>query len=171
MEAGRPTYEGPDTRTWVLQTGDSSGGALHEQRVEYRPGSAFPPMHLHPAQDEHFEVEQGAMLFVIAGEQRRVEAGETIDIPRAIAHQARNASDREPALVRWETRPALRSSEFFAAAARLSGGPLRAARLADEYRDVFRVTGVTGVAVTVLGPVARVLGVPLPGGQPPRPRR
>ncbi len=164
MDLGQPTHETPTGRVWYLRTGESSRGQVHEQRVEYLPGSPFPPTHLHPAQDEHVEIERGAMLFVLGGTTHRVDVGGTIDIPRGTPHRARNASDDEPALVRWETRPALRTTEFFTTAARLGnhGGLLRAALLAHEYRDVFRPTGPVALLVPVLGRLARLRRLALP---------
>jgi mannose-6-phosphate isomerase-like protein (cupin superfamily) len=159
-----PTFEDPTSRVWHLQTAQSSGGEVHEQRVEYRPGSPFPPTHLHPAQDEHFEVEAGQMRFVVDGTDHLVAAGETIDIPRGTPHRARNASSSQPAVVRWETRPALRTTEFFTVAARLGDDRrlLDAALLADEYDDVFVLTGPTRRLVPVLATVARLRGRSLP---------
>lgn len=165
MDASSPTYENGTSRVWYLQTAQSSGGAVHEQRVEYLPGSPFPPSHLHPAQDEHFEVERGRMLFVVDGAERIVSAGETLDIPRGTAHRARNASQTEAAVVRWETRPALRTTEFFTTAARLGDemGLLDAGLLAHEFRDVFRPTGITRWLVPVVARVAGLAGRHLPG--------
>jgi mannose-6-phosphate isomerase-like protein (cupin superfamily) len=164
MEATSPTHEDRNGRVWYLQTGQSSGGAVHEQRVEYAPGSPFPPTHLHPSQDEHFEVESGRMLFVVDGLEHEVDAGGTLDIPRRTPHRARNASEVEPAVVRWETRPALRTTEFFSTAARL-GEPIHlfdAALLAHEFRDVFRPTGPTRLLVPVVALAARLTGRRLP---------
>ena len=137
----QPTYETASSRVWHVQTADSSDGAVHEQIVEYFPESPFPPMHYHPAQDEHFVVERGSMLFVIDGEEQVVEVGEAIDVPRGTPHKARNASTSKSALVHWETRPALRTH---------------------EYRDVFRPVGAVGALVPVVGRLARLLGVTLP---------
>jgi mannose-6-phosphate isomerase-like protein (cupin superfamily) len=166
MEATSPTHEDGSSRVWYLQTGQSSGGAVHEQRVEYAPGSPFPPTHLHPSQDEHFEVESGRMLFVIDGLEHEVAAGGTLDIPRGTPHRARNASEVEPAVVRWETRPALRTTEFFSTAARLGQrmNLLDAGLLAHEFRDVFRPTGITRLAVPVVARLARLTGRTLPRG-------
>jgi mannose-6-phosphate isomerase-like protein (cupin superfamily) len=164
MEQDQPTYETSTTRVWYLQTGHSSNGEVHEQRVEYLPGSPFPPSHLHPDQDEHFEVERGDMLFVVDGAERHVAAGDTIDIPRRTPHRARNLSASEPAVVRWETRPALRTTDFFLTAARLGedAGTLRLGLLAHEYRDVFRPTGAVALLVPVVGRLARLRGLTLP---------
>lgn len=104
MDATSPTHESSTSRVWFLQTAESSGGAVHEQRVECLPGSPFPPSNLHPAQDEHFEVEQDRMLFVIDGAEVIVRARETLDIPRGTVHRARSASETETAVVRWEPR-------------------------------------------------------------------
>jgi mannose-6-phosphate isomerase-like protein (cupin superfamily) len=153
-----PSFSSRTTNTWVLTTAADSNGELYEQRVEYLAGSPFPPAHYHPAQDEHFEVESGEMVFVVAGVEKRVGVGESIDIPRRTSHKARNASGDESAIVRWETRPALRSEEFFAATSKLSGSPLDGALLASEYRDVFRLAGPAGLAVPVLARLARLRG-------------
>lgn len=157
-----PSFSSRTTRTWVLATAADSDGEVYEQRVEYLPGSPFPPTHYHPAQDEHFEVEEGAMVFVVDGEEKKVGPGESIDIPRGRSHRARNASSEESAVVRWETRPALRSEEFYAATAKLSGSPFDGAVLANEYRDVFRLSGPVALAVPVMALVGRLLGRELP---------
>lgn len=158
-----PTFETATSRVWHIRTGEDSRGEVHEQRVEYFPGSPFPPSHFHPSQDEHFEVESGTMLFVVDGAERLLGRGDVIDIGRGTPHKARNGSDSEPAVVRWETRPALRTTEFFTTAAALEGaGPLESALLAHEYRDVFRATGVVGLLVPIVGRLAALLGRRLP---------
>jgi mannose-6-phosphate isomerase-like protein (cupin superfamily) len=159
-----PTHEDATSRVWYLQTAASSGGAVHEQRVEYLPGSPFPPTHLHPDQDEHFEVEAGAMLFVVREQERRVVAGDALDIPRGTPHRARNASSSASAVVRWETRPALRTTDFFSTAAQLGDerSVLDAALLAHTYRDVFRLTGPTAALVPIVARFARLRGRRLP---------
>lgn len=164
MEGQQPTHVTATGRVWYLQTATNSGGEVHEQRVEYVPGSPFPPEHLHPRQDEVFSVESGQMEFVVAGKRTLVGPGEQLTIPRGTPHQARNASSEVQAIVRWETRPALRTTDFFSTAARLSEPMplLDAALLAHEFRDVFRLTGPRKFLVPVIGRVARLLGRTLP---------
>jgi mannose-6-phosphate isomerase-like protein (cupin superfamily) len=146
-----------------MTTGVESHGDVYEQRVEYAPGSPFPPLHRHPVQRELFQVERGSMIYIVGGEERRVGAGETLQVGVAVPHKARNASDTEIAVVRWETRPALRSQAFYATAAQLGGaGMLERALLAHEYRDVFRASGPLGVVTPLLAAIARLLGRRLP---------
>lgn len=131
-------YDTAGVRLEVLTTGVESDGALHAMRVTYQPGSPLPPAHLHPAQDERFEVLSGELTFVLDGEERIVGAGEAIDVPRGTVHQVRNAGE-VPASATWETRPALRTAEFHdavhvATAAEDWDGLLATLR---EHRDVF----------------------------------
>jgi quercetin dioxygenase-like cupin family protein len=107
-----------------------------------------PPPHLHPAQDERFEVLEGALTVRVAGEERELAAGERLEIPRGTAHQMWNAADA-PARVRWQTSPAGRTEQWFRAIDALHRegrvarngmpGPLAFGVLLDEYRDVFRL--------------------------------
>jgi len=89
---------------------------LLEMEANYAGRGDLPPDHYHPQQDEHFEVLEGAIRVVLDGEERRVEAGETLDIPAGTHHQM--AGDG-PARVKWEVRPALKTADFFE---RLYGG-------------------------------------------------
>lgn len=150
-----------------LRTAAETGGEAHEQRAEYSPGSPFPPLHSHPRQEETFTVESGELVFEVEGVITVLGAGDVLRIPAGATHRARNASSEEPAVARWETRPALRTGEFFVTAHHLpaSAGPLVLARLAHEYRDVFRMAGPAALAVPVLGRLARILGrrLPVPG--------
>lgn len=159
-----PDYETSTSRVWHLRTGATTGGEVHEQRVEHLAGSPFPPTHHHPAQDEHFEVEQGAMLFVVDGAEHVVTAGESLSIPRGVPHRARNASTEESAVVRWETRPAMRTADFFLTAQALGDNAdvLDRALLADSFRDVFRLSGPLQTVVPVIAGLARLLGRRLP---------
>ena len=81
-----------------------------EMEALYSGEGGLPPEHFHPHQDEHFEVLDGAVRAVIAGEERRYAAGEQFEIPARTPHQM--AGDG-PARVHWEIRPALRMAEFF----------------------------------------------------------
>jgi quercetin dioxygenase-like cupin family protein len=134
-----------------------------EVEAEYGPSGKPPPPHLHPAQDEHFEVLAGELTARLdGGPERKLHAGETLDIPRGTKHQMWNAAAAE-ARVRWQTKPAGRTQEWWSAVdaeVRKAGGkqpgPLAFAPLLEEYRDVFRLA--TGPDALVR-PAVRALGV------------
>ena len=101
------------------------------------PQSPQPPPHLHPAQDEHFEVLEGEVEATIDGETRTYSAGERFDVPAGTVHEMSNRSDA-PARLHWETRPALRTLGFFEIVGRVwQGDHVAGAELAD-YSDVIR---------------------------------
>jgi quercetin dioxygenase-like cupin family protein len=140
-----------------------------EVEATYGASGSPPPPHLHPAQEEHFEVLAGVLSArVDGGETRTLHAGETLDIARGVKHQMWNAAAAE-ARVRWETKPAGRTEEWFRSVDRLvrdaggrQPGPLAFAPLLGEYGDVFRLAvgpdAVVQPALRVLGALGRLRG-------------
>ena len=49
-------------------------------------GTPPPPPHLHPRQDEHFELLEGELTVDVDGEVTVLREGDTVDIPRATRH-------------------------------------------------------------------------------------
>lgn len=124
-----------------LRTAADTDGAAHVQEARYPARSPAPPAHLHPSQEERFDVTEGTLLFRVAGVERVVRAGERIVIGAGVVHSVRNPGD-VPAVALWETRPALRTGAFFVAMDRANrgGGLPRLARVAAvlaAYQDVF----------------------------------
>ena len=99
----------------------------------YSGEGGLPPEHYHPRQDEHFEVLEGAVKAVVAGEERLYGAGEAFDIPARTPHQM---AGHGRAKVRWEVRPALRTAEFFERA--YSDNP--GADFLETFENEFRLT-------------------------------
>src|SRR2546423_792703 len=79
-----------------------TGSSWRWRRRTAAPGS-FPPEHLHPRQEERFEVLEGAIRAIVDGAERRYHAGETFDVPAGTRHQM---TADEPSRLRWEVRPA-----------------------------------------------------------------
>jgi quercetin dioxygenase-like cupin family protein len=77
----------------------------------YEPDAEPLPPHYHPSQDEHFEVLEGSIALKVGHARSVVPAGESFDIPRGTEHTMGPAGG-EPARVRWEVRPALRTEQF-----------------------------------------------------------
>jgi quercetin dioxygenase-like cupin family protein len=115
-----------------------------ELEASWDPGGSRPPAHLHPAQDEHFEVLAGQLTAIVGGAQRVLARGERLDIPRGTPHAMWN-SGGERAFASWRTRPAGRTAEWFRRIDRLGEGgrrtpplPAMAAALT-SFGDVFRL--------------------------------
>lgn len=127
---------GPGTRLRVI----SCSGELLELQATYNGGGSPPPAHLHPSQDEHFEVLHGEMRTRVAGQNRTLTAGEKLDVPCNTVHQMWNESDAE-ALVSWKTMPAGRTLSWFREIAALQRGESQTdgVTLLSQYSDVFQL--------------------------------
>jgi mannose-6-phosphate isomerase-like protein (cupin superfamily) len=134
-----------------------------------------PPMHSHPAQEEHFEVLTGTVTVRYGGERTELGPGETLDIPAGMAHQMHNAADA-PARVRWTTTPRGRTEEWFRAidalvreSAPADPSVLGFAVLLSEFGDTFRLQVapylLTLPFIKALGGVGRITGHRV-GGEP-----
>jgi quercetin dioxygenase-like cupin family protein len=144
---------------------------LLEVAAEWDPADHRPPPHRHAAQDEHFAINAGALTVELDGNPpRTLRAGDTLDIPRGTPHRMYNAGT-EQARATWQTRPALRTAEFWAEmhAARQTrptshGGlltPVAVAPLLRRYRTEFQLAlpaPLERTALAVLGAAARVRG-------------
>jgi quercetin dioxygenase-like cupin family protein len=109
-----------------------------EMEASYTGEAGMPPEHLHPSQEERFEVLEGSMRTNIGNEERVYEAGEAFEVPAGTPHQM---AAQGPTRMRWEVRPALRTAEFFE---RLYGeGPGSAREMGEaffaEFEDEFRL--------------------------------
>lgn len=115
-----------------------------EVEARYLPEGSPPPAHLHPEQDEHFEVLEGEIAVRVEGAEARFAAGEELDVPRAAVHQIWNPASA-PARVRWVTSPAGRTEAWFRVLDSIFAAPPGAppkvdfAELLEEYADVFRI--------------------------------
>ena len=127
-------------RLRLVRTAAETGGELLEMEASYPGTGVLPPEHLHPHQVERFEVLEGTVRAIVGGDERRYAAGEAFDVPAGTPHQM---TADEPARLRWEVRPAMRTAEFFerlyAAAAGGPGGESIPELLA-EFSDEFRLT-------------------------------
>ena len=147
----------------------SSSDAL-EAEARYGPHGKPPPMHWHPAQDEHFEVLAGSLRVRAGDDDRTLGVGDEIDLPRGTRHQMWNPGDVE-ARVLWRTSPAGRTEQWWreldglqrAGKVDSKGMPslLPMAVLMSEYGDVFRLGGpeplVRG-ALSALAVIGRARG-------------
>lgn len=146
---------------------DTAGAAL-EVEVRYLPTDRPPPLHLHPAQDERFEVRSGAVEVNVAGEQRTYEVGDVFTVPAGTVHTMRAVGD-DGAVLGWRISPALGTEAFFRHmwalqrdGARGRGDPLRLAQILFAHRREFRLASppdaVQWMAFGLLALVGRMLG-------------
>jgi mannose-6-phosphate isomerase-like protein (cupin superfamily) len=152
-----------------------TAGATEDQPLvfEYalRPGGSVPFAHVHPRQEERFEIISGRARIRVGKRLVRARAGEAVVVPAGTAHRLWNDSEEELRAI-VEFRPALRTAEGFEQLFRLARdgkvgrrgppNPFRLAILAREYRDEVYLAAVPSIVqravALLLAPVGRLLG-------------
>jgi mannose-6-phosphate isomerase-like protein (cupin superfamily) len=116
------TIENPVSgeRITFRQTAADTNGELLAIDLELAPDGHAPGMHVHPRQEERFEVTKGTMRFKLGYKTVLAKAGDVVVVPRGVRHKFANAGD-EAAHARVEVRPALDMERLFETAVALAG--------------------------------------------------
>ena len=102
------------------QTAADTDGELVAIDLQLPAGRRVPGgLHIHPSQEERFEVVKGTMRFRMGRKRIIAGPGELVVVPPGVRHDFANAGDGE-ALVRVEVRPALRMEQLFETAVALA---------------------------------------------------
>jgi quercetin dioxygenase-like cupin family protein len=141
------TLENPASgeRITFRRTSADTDGELVAIDLELPAGRRVPGgLHVHPLQEERFEVVRGTMRFRRGREAVIAGPGEVVIVPAGVPHDFANAGD-EGALVRVDIRPALQMERLFETAVALAqqgrtmlGGipkPLDLALFVREFED------------------------------------
>ncbi len=168
------------------KTARDTGGELLRIEALVEPRGFAAAEHVHPKQDERFEILSGTFNYRLDGVEREAGAGEVVEIPKGRPHVWRNGGNGDLHMF-LEFRPALRSEEFFESYFGLgqdgktdpkTGLPnlIRMAVLLHEFRDEIHLVKppllVQRVFFGALALVGRLLGYPARYPYPyPRGRR
>jgi quercetin dioxygenase-like cupin family protein len=163
--------ENPVTHDRVIfrKTAQDTNGALLAFDDFLLAGYISPPEHVHPHQQEHFEVISGTLGVRIAGQEHVLHVGESVAVPPGTPHTIWSAGEGETHM-RVEFQPALQTDLFFETMFALArdgktnsqGIPslIQFASGASEYGMYVTKPPilVQKVLFAVLGPLARMLG-------------
>ncbi len=160
-------------RTVFRKTAQGTGGKLLQVDWVGDPGWTTGQDHVHPYQEERFEVLSGKLGLRMEGIERVLEEGEVIVIPPGSPHAAWNASSDDGVHALVDFRPVLRTEAAFETLAGLARdgktnkagvpkNPLRLALIMREYEDeiyfVWPPLAVQRVIFGALAKVGRLLG-------------
>jgi len=162
-----------------------TGAEFMEMTLYMAPGGFLAAPHIHPEQEERFEIGGAELIFRVGGVERLHKPGDVVVVPAGTPHAWWNPSQTEAAtLIRFT--PALDTETFFetffglAADRKVNAkglpGPLQMAVLARAYRREMRLPPPQGWVLAALAipmaPIGRRLGYraryerysgPLPG--------
>jgi quercetin dioxygenase-like cupin family protein len=147
-----------------IQTSADTDGELLEIELELSADGAVPGAHIHPEQEERFEVIDGTMSFRMGLRKIVAGPGEVVTVPAGRVHAFKNAGD-DTAKVRVQVRPALRMEQLFETTVALAEDgrttgkgmprPLDLALFVREYRrEVKAPFPPAPVVRTMLAPLA-----------------
>jgi quercetin dioxygenase-like cupin family protein len=152
-------------RTVFRETSQTTNGALLQVDWIGDPGWTTGPDHVHPHQEERFEVLSGTLGLRVAGAERIHARGDAAVVPAGAAHAAWNAGEGAVHVL-VDFRPALRTEVIFETLAGLArdgrttaaGVPRNPLRLALVLRhcedEIYLVRPPLAVQRVVLGPLA-----------------
>jgi len=159
-------------RVIFRKTARDTGGELLQAELVVKPHGFVAAEHIHPLQEERFEVLAGKVKLRINKVEREIQTNESAIVPPKTPHLWWNHSDQE-ARVLVEVRPALRIEEFFetffglAQAGKVDKktglpNPFILALIMREYEKEIRLTQppvpVQRLLFGVLGSVGRLRG-------------
>ena len=114
MVTSGDVLEHPVTREKIIirKTARDTGGELFQGDLYLQPGAFVAAEHIHPLQEERFEIIAGTLRGRVAGREFASGPGESVVVPRGAPHVWWNAGDEElHCLV--DLRPALAIESFF----------------------------------------------------------
>ena len=167
------TIENPVTgeRITFRKTSRETGGDAVVIECVVQPTGFVAAAHVHPSQEECFQVLRGSVGFKVGREERIAGPGERLTVPAGTPHRFWNAGETEAHFV-CEVRPALRFEQLLETMFALAAdgktnrkglpNPLRLAVIArhhfDDVRLPFPPAALQRLGLALGSPVGRLLG-------------
>src|SRR5438105_14102400 len=82
----------------LLETSAMTGGAYVRTRFVFAAGGLRAPSHIHPLQEEKFEILSGRLTYSLNGKKHVAEAGTTVTPPHGMAHRQYCQHEKEAAV-------------------------------------------------------------------------
>jgi mannose-6-phosphate isomerase-like protein (cupin superfamily) len=155
-----------------IRTAADTDGELLELELRLSPDGKVPGAHVHPHQEERFEVLEGRMRFRMGLKTIEAGPGDVVTVPAGKVHKFANAGDTT-AVVNVQVTPALEMERLLETAAQLAEEgrvlasgmpkPLELALFVREFKDEVRGPGSPGAlqraALAPLAAIARLRGL------------
>lgn len=159
----------------IVKDASATKGEYVEFVVTLPAGAPGPPPHIHPLQEEYFEVLEGKLGLMVNGRKIVLGSGESYELPRNTIHTFYNGGETS-FKIRTIFRPALHmdwlSAEMIASANRNNSkfrSLLETAYILSKAKGEYKLTGGAGrlqkIAFPFFALLARITGVARRVGQ------
>jgi len=145
------------------ETAADTGGELLAVEFVVAPDGRVPGGHVHPVQEERFEVVSGRMRFKTGRKTVLAGPGDTLIVPPGTYHRFASAGD-DPAVIRVEVRPALKMEQLWETTVALAAEgrtfrsglprPLDLALFMREFEDEVQAPFAPGMVRAATAPLA-----------------
>lgn len=145
------------------KTSQDTAGELLAFDMVLDPDGRVPGGHVHPVQQESFQVQSGIVKFRKGLRTVVAVPGDTVVVPPGAFHHFANVGD-EPAIVRVQVEPAMKMEHLFETVAALAGEgrtlrsgmpkPLDLAVFMREFEEEVRAPVAPGLVRAVMAPLA-----------------
>jgi quercetin dioxygenase-like cupin family protein len=153
------------------KTSRETGGEAVVVETFVQPNGFVAAAHVHPSQEEQFEILRGSVGFKVGGKKLVAGPGQRLTVPPGTPHKFWNAGDDEAHFV-CEVRPALKFEQLIETMFSLAAdgktnrkgmpNPLRLAVVANEHFDTVRLpfppVFVQRMGLALGAPLGRLLG-------------
>ena len=153
------------------QTSRETGGEAVVIETYVQPNGFVAAAHVHPSQEERFQILRGSVGFKIGGKKIVAGPGQRLTVPAGTAHKFWNAGEETAHFV-CEIRPALQFESLIETMFSLAAdgktnrkgmpNPLRLAVIANHHFDDVRLPGIPQwmqkMGLAMGAPVGRMLG-------------
>lgn len=171
-QAGQ-TLENPvqKERFTFLSTGAETDGELLRAELVIAPGGAIDMPHVHPQQEERWEIRAGQGRFRVGSKEILAGPGDMVVAEPGVPHGLANAGDDDLSMI-LELRPALRTDLLFETVCDLAHrgafnakgrlGPLWGLAVGREFREEVALPhvprGIQRALLALASPVVRLTG-------------
>jgi quercetin dioxygenase-like cupin family protein len=150
-------------RYFFRETATDTDGERLVFELELPPGGRVPGGHVHPSQEERFDVLNGTMRFRTGMRRVTAASGDSVVVPAGTSHRFANVGD-DTARIRVEVHPALEMERLFETVASLAREgrtfangmpkPLELALFMRRFDDEVRAPIAPGVVRIATSPLA-----------------
>lgn len=160
MQSTADIFVFPNGTEFIIKRNtDSADGDFLEMEITIAPGDSAIPVHVHPKQEEEYQVISGTFDVNLNGMWQQHSAGDIIIVPAGVPHTIRNSSAKPVKILNYH-KPSLNFEQYIRTLGRLvMHGKIKddnftsmvyISMLWKQYNDTIRAAGLMRLLTIIL---------------------